>query len=97
MVAGTKDDAQALEEEIAGILSTLGLRLSPEKTLITHIDEGLDFLGWRIQRHRKRGKQPTVRLYLLVTQSRQGRNGQGQDHLPDDRHEPAARRPPAPA
>jgi RNA-directed DNA polymerase len=23
--------------------------------LITHIDEGLDFLGWRIQRHRKRG------------------------------------------
>jgi RNA-directed DNA polymerase len=62
MVAGTKDDAQALKEEIAGILSTLGLRLSPEKTLITHIDEGLDFLGWRIQRHRKRGKQPAVRL-----------------------------------
>jgi RNA-directed DNA polymerase len=24
--------------------------LSPEKTLITHIDDGLDFLGWRIQR-----------------------------------------------
>ena len=23
--------------------------------LITHIDEGLVFLGWRIQRHRKRG------------------------------------------
>ena len=23
--------------------------------MITHIDEGLDFLGWRIQRHRKRG------------------------------------------
>jgi hypothetical protein len=32
----------------------MGLRLSPDKTLITHI-EGLDFLGWRIQRHRKRG------------------------------------------
>ena len=32
----------------------MGLRLSPEKTLITHIDEGLDFLGWHIQRHRKR-------------------------------------------
>jgi Group II intron, maturase-specific domain len=26
-----------------------------DKTLITHIDEGLDFLGWRIQRHQKRG------------------------------------------
>jgi len=33
----------------------MGLRLSQEKTLITHIDQGLDFLGWRIQRHRKRG------------------------------------------
>jgi RNA-directed DNA polymerase len=33
----------------------MGLRLSGEKTKITHIDEGLDFLGWRIQRHRKRG------------------------------------------
>jgi RNA-directed DNA polymerase len=33
----------------------MGLRLSQAKTLITHIDEGLDFLGWRIQRHRRRG------------------------------------------
>jgi RNA-directed DNA polymerase len=55
LVAGTKADAESLREEIAGVLSTMGLRLSPEKTLITHIDEGLDFLGWRIQRHKKRG------------------------------------------
>ena len=55
MVAGTRDDAEALREEITKVLSGMGLRLSPEKTLITHIDEGLDFLGWRIQRHRKRG------------------------------------------
>ena len=44
-------------------MSTMGLRLSPEKTLITHIDEGLDFLGWRIQRHRKRG---TDRHYVYT-------------------------------
>ena len=55
MIRGTRTDAGALREEIAGVLTTMGLRLSPEKTLITHIDEGLDFLGWRIQRHRKRG------------------------------------------
>jgi len=55
MVSGSRTDAQALREEIAGVLSTLGLRLSQEKTLITHIDEVLDFLGWRIQRHHKRG------------------------------------------
>ena len=63
MVSGTRADAEALREEIAGVLSTMGLRLSPEKTLITHIDEGLDFLGWRIQRHRKRG---TNRHYVYT-------------------------------
>jgi RNA-directed DNA polymerase len=55
LVSGTKAHAEALREEIAQVLTGMGLRLSPEKTLVTHIDEGLDFLGWRIQRHRKRG------------------------------------------
>jgi RNA-directed DNA polymerase len=62
-IAGTQADAEALREEIAVVLWGMGLRLSPEKTLITHIDEGLDFLGWRIQRHRKRG---TSKLYVYV-------------------------------
>jgi RNA-directed DNA polymerase len=56
MVNGTRADAEAMKEEIAGVLAAkMGLRLSAEKTLITHIDEGLDFLGWRIQRHRQKG------------------------------------------
>jgi RNA-directed DNA polymerase len=55
MVSGTEAHARALLPEVAVVLSTVGLRLSAEKTLVTHIDEGLDFLGWRIQRHRKRG------------------------------------------
>jgi RNA-directed DNA polymerase len=63
VVSGTKAHAEALREEIAGVLSTMGLRLSLEKTLITHIDDGLDFLGWRIQRHRKRG---TNRYYVYT-------------------------------
>ncbi len=63
MVKGTKADAEALRDEIAGVLAGMGLRLSPEKTLITHIDKGLDFLGWRIQRHRKRG---TSRYYVYT-------------------------------
>ncbi len=67
MVSGTKADAEGLREEIAGVLSTMGLRLSAEKTLITHIDDGLDFLGWRIQRHRKRG---TSRHYVYTYPSR---------------------------
>jgi len=60
-VSGTKEQAEALCAEAKEVLSTMGLRLSPDKTLITHIDEGLDFLGWRIQRHRKRG---TAKYYV---------------------------------
>jgi RNA-directed DNA polymerase len=55
MVKGNKDDAVNLCEQIATVLAPMGLRLSATKTAITHIDEGIDFLGWRIQRHRKRG------------------------------------------
>jgi RNA-directed DNA polymerase len=67
VISGTKADAEALREEIAVVLSRMGLRLSPEKTVITHIDEGLDFLGWRIQRHRKRG---TDRSYVYTYPAR---------------------------
>ena len=63
MVRGTRAHAEALREGIAAVLATMGLRLSPDKTLITHIDEGLDFLGWRIQRRRKRG---TSNSYVYV-------------------------------
>jgi len=63
MVRGSQAHAEALREGIAAVLATMGLRLSPEKTLITHIDEGLDFLGWHIQRRRKRG---TSRSYVYV-------------------------------
>jgi len=63
-VSGTKAHAEALRVEASEVLSTMGLRLSPEKTLITHIDEGVDFLGWRIQRHRKRGTSNTYYVYV---------------------------------
>jgi RNA-directed DNA polymerase len=62
-VSGTKAHAEAMREEIGGVLAGMGLRLSPEKTLITHIDDGLVFLGWRIQRHRRRG---TGKSYVYV-------------------------------
>src|SRR4051812_30279298 len=63
-VSGTKAHAEALRVEASEVLSTMGLRLSPEKTLITHIDEGFDFLGWRIRRHRKRGTSNTYYVYV---------------------------------
>jgi len=55
MVSGTRAHAEDLRDEVAAVLAPIGLRLSEEKTKIAHIDEGLDFLGWRIQRHQQRG------------------------------------------
>lgn len=55
LVRGGRRHAEALREQAATVLAPRGLRLSEAKTLITHIDEGLDFLGWRIQRHRRKG------------------------------------------
>ena len=67
LVAGTREDAEGLREEAAAVLAPMGLRLSEQKTKITHIDDGLDFLGWRIQRHRKRG---TGRRYVYTYPAR---------------------------
>lgn len=57
LVAGTRTDAERLREEAATVLLPMGLRLSEEKTKIVHIDEGFDFLGMHIQRHKKRGAE----------------------------------------
>ena len=67
VVSGTRADTEALRDQTAQVLATVGLRLSEDKTLITHIDEGLDFLGWRIQRHRKPG---TNRQYVYTYPAR---------------------------
>ena len=55
LVAGTQAHAQALREEVAVVLAPIGLSLSEAKTKVCHIDEGFDFLGFRIQRRTKRG------------------------------------------
>jgi RNA-directed DNA polymerase len=55
LVDGTRQDTEALREQIAEVLATLGLRLSESKTRVVHLNEGFPFLGFRIQRRRKRG------------------------------------------
>jgi RNA-directed DNA polymerase len=55
LVNGSGHDAEALREEIAGVLAGLGLRFSDAKTRVTHMSEGFSFLGFRIQWRRKRG------------------------------------------
>jgi RNA-directed DNA polymerase len=67
MVSGERHHAESLREEVAGVLAPLGLRLSPEKTRVVHIDEGFDFLGFHIRRQRKRG---TNKHYVYTKPSR---------------------------
>ena len=54
LVNGTRAHADELRDEVAAVLAPMGLRLSEAKTRVCHIDEGFDFLGFRIQRHPKR-------------------------------------------
>ena len=63
MVHGTRVDAEALWDEVTAVLQPMGLRLSTEKTRVCHIDEGFDFLGWRIQRQNWQGRTGKKAVY----------------------------------
>ena len=55
VVKGERRHTEQLREEVAAVLARIGLRLSPAKTQVVHIDDGFDFLGFHIRRMRKRG------------------------------------------
>ena len=63
MVKGTREHAEALRAETSMVLAPIGLRLSEEKTRVCHIDEGFDFLGYRIQRRSRRGRTGKRAVY----------------------------------
>ena len=44
---------QSIKPKIHKFLAKRGLKLSTEKTQITHIKDGFDFLGWNVRRDRK--------------------------------------------
>ena len=51
VTAATPEAAREAQALIEGFLSERGLELSREKTLVTHIDEGFDFLGWNFRKY----------------------------------------------
>ncbi len=54
MVKGTMEQAMQLKAEIADFLETeLHLELSEAKTLITPVEQGIDFLGFRIRKYQR--------------------------------------------
>jgi RNA-directed DNA polymerase len=67
MVGGRREHAEVLWDEVAAVLAPMGLRLSVEKTRVCHIDEGFEFLGWRIQRQIKPG---TTKRYVYTWPSK---------------------------
>jgi len=63
LVNGTREHTDALWDEVAEVLAPMGLRLSVAKTRVCHVDEGFDFLGWHIQRRRRRGHNGKQAVY----------------------------------
>jgi RNA-directed DNA polymerase len=61
VTAESEETAKEIAVEIKGFLKERGLELSVEKTQITHIDDGFDFLGWNFRKYK--GK-------LLITPSK---------------------------
>ncbi|MGW2232184.1 hypothetical protein [Streptomyces formicae] len=55
LVNGSREDVLAGREDVSRVLKPLGLRLSQEKTQVTHLEDGIDFLGFHIRWRRKRG------------------------------------------
>lgn len=65
MVHGTRQDAEAVREDLAAVLAPLGLRLSQAKTQVVHLREGFDFVGFHIRWRRKRGTN-TWHVYTFI-------------------------------
>jgi RNA-directed DNA polymerase len=64
MVHGTQAQAETLKADTATLLASQGLRLSEAKTHITHVDDGFDFLGFRIQRRQREGETPCAYTFM---------------------------------
>src|SRR5262245_31271028 len=64
---GTKAQALTMKEELKEVLEGMGLKLSEEKTKVTHITEGFRFLGYQIVR--TIGKKGTMVPKVLIPKS----------------------------
>jgi RNA-directed DNA polymerase len=67
LVDSERAHVEQLREDIATMLTPMGLRLSEAKTRIVHMSEGFDFLGFHIQWRRKRGTNKSY-VYTFIAQ-----------------------------
>lgn len=77
VVVHDRDEGEAVKELLIPFLAERGLELSQEKTLITHIDQGFDFLGWNFKKYSVQGKRKMLikplRSRLCPSRTRFGR------------------------
>ncbi|MEX3762363.1 group II intron reverse transcriptase/maturase [Paraburkholderia phenoliruptrix] len=86
----TGDSKEVLEGEVKpwveAFLAVRGLRLSEEKTRITHIDQGFDFLGWNFRKYAgklliKPSKKNVQTFYRKVSETISGNKAVRQEDL----------------
>jgi len=88
VTAPTKEHAEEIRERIREFLLERGLELSEEKTTISHIDDGFDFLGWNIRKYRgilliKPSKTAVQKLTQKIRELVQRASAWTQDQLID--------------
>ena len=92
LVRGTEAQAHVIKEQTAEFMrEQMRLTLSPEKTTITHVDDGFDLLGFRIVRKPWHGKQAR-RLHVPEQTSGARDHAPHQDADQTQHDEPLARR-----
>ncbi|MCL2841343.1 MAG: hypothetical protein FWE05_11285 [Defluviitaleaceae bacterium] len=68
-------DAENVYPLLSSYLLERGLTLAEDKTKITHIEDGFDFLGFNVRRYNvtkfKKGQAPTKGKKLLIKPSKQ--------------------------
>ena len=68
ITAKSKETLEEIKTLIEGFLEERGLELSKEKTRITHIEEGFDYLGWNYRKHKnKLIIKPSVKSLKRIT------------------------------
>lgn len=73
VTASDKETLEEIKRMIENFLKPRGLTLSKEKTVITHIDDGFDFLGWNFRKFK--GKliiKPSHKSMCKITQKVSG-------------------------
>lgn len=69
VTANNRDILMEIKEVLAEFMSKRGLKLSEEKTVITNINDGFDFLGWNFRKYK--GKllvQPSAKSKKKITE-----------------------------